>query len=516
MISFSFNWYYFLLFPLCLLSFYSVRSVNNKFAIPFLTLISIVFLLLIDWLSFLFLSGFVLLNFSIIQYDIRSRLYLRSAILFNLLPLVLFKMGIFSLGNQYSQSLTFNILLPFGLAFYTLQQISALVDAGKPNSKKMSLCQYLFFSFCFITLPSGPIFTYRRAIEQYEQFAQRQISFDNIALGISLFIFGLAKFTFIALPIEQYLNLFLKALTELSLKLTFTESLYIVLGSLLKLYFTFSAYSDLAIGMGLCFGLKLPVNFDSPLKAAHPVAYINSWHMSFMAFVREYVFQPVFTLSKRLPLKNMQTRYTAAWVIGVFFSFFITATWHSPSVFAIAQGTVIAAVLVSLELLKRNNVNRTEQSTSLIFGVMVRLISLLCVFTTGIFFSVPSFDHVVELLKNIAMPQNISLTPLLLPYLGGLDLPMLNFTNFFPSILGLSHNDVFILSHGLVVVHMIFAMFVVFFMPNSMQIFNISKSSHRSIIEVAWRKSVLMAIGLSLLFVFCVGMLGTEQGFIYG
>ncbi|WP_257326812.1 hypothetical protein [Pseudoalteromonas rhizosphaerae] len=515
MLAFSFSLYYFYLFPLSLVVFYTLRSINNKLALPFLALLSSAFLFLVDWESFLLLTALVLMNFIFIHSDNRSKLLQALLISLNLLPLMLFKTGTVALDNQSSFSVSFNVLLPFGLAFYTLQQISAIIDTNKPDMKKMSLWQYLFFSFCFITLPSGPILTYRQAITEYKQFNHGKIRYNEIALGISLIIFGLAKFCFIALPINQYTDLFTLSLEQKSFTLTFTESLYVMLGSLLKLYFSFSAYSDMAIGMGFCFGLKLPINFDSPLKASSPGSYMNSWHMSFMAFIRTYVFLPLFSLSKKIPIKSMQTRYTTAWTIAVFFSFFLTAVWHTPSNTMVIQGIIVAFILVSIELLKKTHVTEPRQSILRLSKVLSRLITLVCVFITGLFFFAPSFDVAIQLLKNIVTPEKVSVTPLLCPYVDEFHLSLFDCSNFFPSLTSVQQASTF-LAPSWAILHMVFTVFIVFFMPNSMHIFNISRSVHSSLLEITWRRSLAFAFILALLFVFSVSMLGNVQGFVYG
>ncbi|NLU96905.1 hypothetical protein B6N13_02175 [Marinomonas sp. UCMA 3892] len=515
MLAFSFSLYYFYLFPLSLVVFYTLRSINNKLALPFLALLSSVFLFLVDWESFLLLTALVLMNFIFVQSDNRSKLLQTLFISLNLLPLMLFKTGIVALDSQSSFSVGFNVLLPFGLAFYTLQQISAIIDTNKPDVKKMSLWQYIFFSFCFITLPSGPILTYRQAINEYKQFNHRKIRYNEIALGISLIIFGLAKFCFIALPINQYTELFFLSLEQKLFTLTFTESLYVMIGSILKLYFSFSAYSDMAIGMGFCFGLKLPVNFDSPLKASSPGSYMNSWHMSFMAFIRMYVFLPLFLLTKNVPIKSVQTRYTTAWAIAVFFSFFLTAVWHSPSDSMIIQGVVVALLLVSIELLKKTSATEPRQFITRFSQALSRLITLVCVFITGLFFFVPSSGVAIQILINIVAPEKISVTSLLCPFIEEFHLSLFDCSSFFPSLDSAQQASAF-LGPSWAILHMAFVVFIVFFMPNSMHIFNVSRSVHLSLFNITWKRTLFFAFIMALIFVFSVSMLSNVQGFVYG
>ena len=381
----------------------------------------------------------------------------------------------------------------------------------------------MLFSFCFITLPAGPVLNWRQAQPQYQQLAFQPTDYHQLAKGISLFIIGLAKFSFIAQPLEQYLSLFLRAANELSMTLTFTESLYTLLAGLLTLYVTFSAYSDMAIGMGLCFGLVLPVNFDSPLRASSIGQYINNWHMSFIAFVREYVFQPAFKLAKNLPIANMETRLTAAWATAVFCTFFTTAVWHSVSSWAVLQGAVIAAILVAIELYKRLNHHTPQHRVSGLLGtILSKAFLLITVFTTGLFFYAPTSAIAFGLIGNILSPDVISLDQRLVFLAGNEQHALIQFSGFFPSIADMPRDwwSSLTLVPGWAVVHMVFTLGLIFAAPNSMQLFSLipgrSIAAQSPWSRLVWQPTGKHAFALAIIFVLALGLMNTEQGFVYG
>lgn len=528
MLSFSFHEYYFLLFPVALIVFYVLRQWQRQMAVGALVSISMAFLWAVDLRSLLLLSLCVSYNYGFIRATQHWRDqpeaagYLRVGLvvglLLNITPFIVYKLFSSNAESGLSVVISSNTLTPFGLAFYFLQQTSVLLDAHKGKTAHLSLLEYLLFSFCFITVPSGPIFTYRQASKQLPTWPKQTVPFNDIALGVSLFIFGLAKFCFIAEPIGQYTSLFLRTLQEMpELSLSFTEGLYTILGCLLQLYFTFSAYSDMAIGMGFCFGLRLPINFDSPLKATNLVEYINAWHMSFIAFLREYVFQPVFTLCKKLPIEDVKERYTAGWAIGVFFTFFITALWHSPSAFAVLQGFVIALILVLLELRNAKQKGKVSSAKQRVKTFFARTNTLLTVFVTGVLFYAPSIDVAKALFSSVVFPESITLDLRLAAIFGGFASEHVLFSSFFASVVHLPEEwlaDV-LFSPGWAVAHLVVVLFVVFFMPNSMQIFGLHESRFSSVMNIRWRMSFSSAVLMALLFILSIGLLSREAGITY-
>lgn len=480
-----------------------------------------IFLLLADLLSFVLLLVLVVSNYWL-QDKVRSSVYSKYitsfAVIFNLLPLVLLKVFPELIGSTEPKSLSFNVLLPLGLAFYALQQITAIVDIYRENALRMSFVEYFFYSFFFVTVISGPIFRYKDAVIQFQrQLSPKVISYLT-AKGLSLFVVGFAKLVLIATPISQYNDIFFKALlTFYNLQLTFTEAIYLVIGGILSIYFTFSAYSDMAIGLALCFGLRLPINFDSPLKAGSASAYINSWHISFVSFVRFYVFQPVFNIVKRFAINDVDMRLTLAWAFAVFASFFVTGAWHAPTAFMIGQSAVIAFFIVSIELLIRSRVALKVPVS--ITNAFSRILTMGVVLVTGLFFLSPNIEIAQSILSAIFSPKEVSLAQNLSNTLQIYVPHWFSFDGFFPNYNGFPDawkTSFQFLTGGAAIIHLLLALMVALVAPNTMQIFNLHNSKYKSLIRLRWSISPLHAILISVLFFLSVISFDTQRVITYG
>lgn len=264
-----------------------------------------------------------------------------AAILANLAPLVFFKVG------QQVLPTAVVLGLPLGLAFYTLQQITFLVEAQKPAAARLGLLRFATWGSFFGQLPAGPIAAYGRMAPQYVRLGVAAPPAADIARGLTLVLAGVIKKTWLADPMARKVDAVLVAV-DLG-AITPLEAWTAAWSYMLQLYFDFSAYSDIAIGAGLCFGLLLPVNFNSPLKAATPGQYVMRWHISLMTFVRDYVFEPVFRIARRLPIKPTSRRYGLAWALATLIAFLAVAAWHTAAPLPLLQGLGVALLLITLQ-----------------------------------------------------------------------------------------------------------------------------------------------------------------------
>ena len=264
-----------------------------------------------------------------------------GAILANLAPLVFFKVG--------QQILP--LALPLGLAFYTLQQITFLIDAQKPGVERLGLLRFAAWGSFFGQLPAGPIGAYGRMAPQFARLGFTPPAPADIARGLTLVLAGVVKKTWLADPMARKVDAVLTAV-DLG-AVTPLEAWTAAWSYMLQLYFDFSAYSDIAIGAGLCFGLLLPINFDSPLKAASPGQYVMRWHISLMMFVRDYVFEPVFRVARKLPIKPTSRRYGIAWALATLVAYVVVAAWHTAAPLPLLQGLGVALLLILLQFIRQ-------------------------------------------------------------------------------------------------------------------------------------------------------------------
>jgi alginate O-acetyltransferase complex protein AlgI len=192
-------------------------------------------------------------------------------------------------GAQWSLAA---IVLPLGISFFTFTQIAFLVDAYQGKAREYSFVHYCLFVTYFPHLIAGPILHHA---EMMPQFAQRQTyapDFDKIAAGVTLFVLGLAKKVLIADEVGGYVAPFFDAARG-GAPLTFLEAWCGALAYTFQLYFDFSGYSDMAVGLSLMFGVKLPINFHSPYKAVNIIEFWRRWHITLSRFLRDYLYAPL-------------------------------------------------------------------------------------------------------------------------------------------------------------------------------------------------------------------------------
>ena len=220
--------------------------------------------------------------------------WLAFGIVINVLLLGYFKYMDFFLGtmNALAGANLFDlphIVLPLGISFFTFTQTAYLVDAYRGQAKNESLLTYCEFVTIFPHLIAGPITNHREMIPQFVADATFRVNWDNTARGITIFTSGLFNKVVIADSIAPWVNgVFARADA-----LTFLEAWIGALGYTLQLYFDFSGYSEMAIGLGLMLNLKLPVNFNSPYQALSVIDFWRRWHMTLGLWVKNYLYIPM-------------------------------------------------------------------------------------------------------------------------------------------------------------------------------------------------------------------------------
>jgi alginate O-acetyltransferase complex protein AlgI len=212
---------------------------------------------------------------------------------FNLLLLGYFKYTNFLVQNVATlldiPTRRLEIALPLGISFYSFQQIAFLVDAYRGQLTELRLREYVVTVLFFPHLIAGPLIHYRDIIPQFAR--QFRIGATTIWIGLPFFAAGLAKKVLIADSLAAFVSpLFARAET---VPLEFFTAWTAALGYTTQLYFDFSGYSDMAIGLGLMFGIVLPLNFNSPYKSRSIIEFWRRWHMTLSGFLREYLYIPL-------------------------------------------------------------------------------------------------------------------------------------------------------------------------------------------------------------------------------
>ena len=206
-------------------------------------------------------------------------------------------LGYFKYANFFADSLhavtglsllDHAIILPIGISFFTFTQIAFLVDAYRGVAEEASPVSYALFVTFFPHLIAGPILHHK---EMMPQFARRDVGsvLDSLASGLPLFAIGLFKKCVIADSISPFVSaLFGQA--GMGHPMTLLEAWMAALGYTMQIYFDFSGYSDMAIGLGRMFSIDLPINFNSPYKSGSIVEFWRRWHITLSRFLRDYLY----------------------------------------------------------------------------------------------------------------------------------------------------------------------------------------------------------------------------------
>ncbi len=288
----------FLFLPVVLLGYFVLGRIGNLAPVVWLALASLAFYSVSNWQFVLLLLASVAFNYLIglvlISYRLRAapRLaVLAAGVSGDLLVLAYFKYAGFLAANLnalFATGLTVNILLPVGISFYTFTQIAFLVDAYRGKVAHYAWPHYALFVTYFPHLIAGPILHHKDMIPQFEAASSKQPHAHLILCGLIIFGIGLFKKTALADGIQPLVSLAFGPATP-----SFDQAWIGALAYTFQLYFDFSGYSDMAIGISLMFGIFLPLNFNSPYKARNIIDFWRRWHMTLSRFLRDYLYIPL-------------------------------------------------------------------------------------------------------------------------------------------------------------------------------------------------------------------------------
>ncbi|MCR5801098.1 MAG: MBOAT family protein [Lachnospiraceae bacterium] len=225
-----------------------------------------------------------------------------------------------------------HIILPLGISFFTFQQISYLVDTYKGETKGYSFIEYVSFVSFFPQLVAGPIVLHGELISQYRDESRYKISADRFANGLYVLAIGMFKKVMIA-------DVFGKAVTWAWTDIHSRTGLELLLTSLFytfQLYFDFSGYCDMAIGIAKLFSMDLPVNFNSPYKAVSIADFWKRWHMTLTRFLTNYIYIPL----------GGSRKGKARTYVNIMIVFLVSGIWHGANWTFIIWGLIHGLLMV--------------------------------------------------------------------------------------------------------------------------------------------------------------------------
>jgi len=293
MIFSSFEFIFFCLITLFL--YYRLGAIKQQYAILFLVLSSLFFYAWwkVDYLIILIAS--ILFNYFLANYIRinKSKSLLIIGIVFNLSALIYYKYAAFLIFNlnqvAHSGFDIPTILLPLAISFFTFQQIAYLVDTYRDESFEYNFLNYSLFVTFFPQLIAGPIVHHKEMMPQFAKGRIIKVNWLHIKAGFIYFALGLFKKVVIADMLAIPANSIFNA-ADSGVVLSVLDAWLGALAYTFQLYFDFSGYADMAIGIGLMFNIVLPFNFNSPYKAKNIIDFWRRWHITLSRFLRDYLY----------------------------------------------------------------------------------------------------------------------------------------------------------------------------------------------------------------------------------
>lgn len=336
----------FLFFPICFIGYFSLIRFRYYIGSRVWLVLSSFFFYSywkVDYLVIILFS--LLFNYALgttlsqsINYHnkVNRRVCLTIGIIFNVSLLAYFKYSNFIVDNINNISTTLiefpKVILPLAISFFTFQQIAYLVDSYKGETSEYDLLNYMLFVTFFPQLIAGPIVHHKEMMTQFNSKWNLLPKNKNISVGLVLFSLGLFKKVVIADTFsiwadQGFLN---------SYDLSFYDSWVTSLSYTFQLYFDFSGYCDMAMGLALFFNIKLPLNFNSPYKSLDIQDFWRRWHITLGRFLRDYIY---------IPMGGSRTSNVRMYT-NLFLTFLIGGIWHGAGWMFVIWGALHGMALV--------------------------------------------------------------------------------------------------------------------------------------------------------------------------
>ncbi len=419
-----------------------------------------------------------------------------SGITFNLLLLGYFKYANFFIDNI---NVIFNndlylqaIVLPLGISFFTFEQIAYLVDTYRGDSKEYNLWEYCTFVSFFPQLIAGPIAHHNEIIPQLNNDKIYKFDYRNFAPGLTIFFIGLFKKVMIADKLALIaIPVFGSA--ETGYAITFFEAWIGVLAYTLQIYFDFSGYSDMAIGLGRMFNIKLPYNFNSPYKSTSIIEFWRRWHITLSRFLRDYLY---------IPLGGNRfgniSRYK-----NLLLTMFLGGLWHGAGWTFVLWG-VLHGVYLTINHLWRQIYN--DNYNNKYYTFISWILTMLSIMIAWVFFRAESFSGAINILTGMFGANGF-----ILPEYYQIKLPTL--VASLVTLLGVSFGYVSYIINKYDFIMLIVLIFSVLKLPNSQEIV-FGEVSYQGII-FKWKPNLLWALFTVLITVFSIMSLNRVSEFLY-
>jgi alginate O-acetyltransferase complex protein AlgI len=388
-----------------------------------------------------------------------------------------------------------NIALPIGISFFTFTQIAFLVDTYQGKVNEYRFVHYGLFVTYFPHLIAGPVLHHKEMMPQFADPRNYRASALNISVGLSIFVVGLAKKVLIADNIAPIAN----AVFQPDAQPPLVEAWIGVMAYTMQLYFDFSGYSDMAIGLSRMFGVQLPLNFHSPYKAENISEFWRRWHMTLSRFLRDYLY---------IPLGGNRSGPYARYR-NLLLTMLLGGLWHGAGWTYVVWGGLHGLYLV-IHQVWQGLMTRLGWKTGTAYAVGARLLTFAAVAFAWIFFRAWDFATAADIIGGMFGSHGVSL-----PSAARLFDGAFRAVGWSPRYDGIQWVD----ASGLFV--LVLAMVLAWFAPNTQELFcrfepclePMTGRDTRS--RLYWTPTATWAITIALLFCACLLSLHRPSEFLY-
>ncbi len=521
-----FNSYEFVFFflPITAIAFYLLGSRSKSLAIGWLILASLAFYAWWRPLNVALIAPSILINYGLSRWLMRlaneqrmraARAVLVAGIAFNVVFLGYFKYANFLVGAVNDVAGTSyaleHIILPLGISFITFQKIAFLVDVAAGRVKEFTLRDYCLFVLFFPQLIAGPIVHYREVMPQFHSTSCR---FDPpaAAVGLTLFFAGLFKKVVLADGISPMVSA-IYADAASGHPVTMVYAWMAAIGFTLQIYFDFSGYSDMAVGIARLFGVTLPANFNSPLRASSIIDFWLRWHLTLTRFLTAYIYNPLsLWITRRRMAKGLKGvggrstppgAFVAVLMLPTLFTMCISGLWHGAGYTFIFWGFLHGLFLSinHLWILLTRRYWPDHQRYGFVLNPASFMLTFIAVVGAMVFFKSPTMASAWNMLAGMIGRHGIAMPEATMAHLGSfgglaralavqIAPPDLQFAPLARWIAGL--------------------LAVAWFCPNTLQILSAEKPATGVDLEHPYKHGPALHLRWSLSFVWLLALTGTS------
>lgn len=460
----------------------------------------------------------------------QSKAFLVLGIIFNICVLGYFKYTNFLLtasNDVFNSSFTLEaIILPLGISFITFQKIAFLVDVHGKRIESFRFQDFFSFILFFPQLIAGPIVHYREMMPQFHN-APCELRKDDVSIGLTLFFLGLFKKVILADSIAPLVTSVFTA-AESGTPISMLPAWLAATGFTFQIYFDFSGYTDMALGAARLFGIRLPVNFNSPLRSSSIIDFWLRWHVSLTRFLTAYLYNPMALYLTRRRLASGRDgfggrstsfgAFVQLLMLPTVFTMFVSGIWHGAGYLFIIWG-LLHGLYLSVNHGWRLIAQRYWADSSRYARIMAPagfVLTFLCVIVSMVVFRSTTIGTASNIVFGMIGANGVELPDSVYDKLSSMGLPLstMNFASGLPNYFDLVDFLVWLFIAGPIAL----------LLPNTLQIMDrfepaigikASESSNFLRFRIRWSASPIWTIIIAIVAFAAIANIGGYTEFLY-